>query len=98
QRSGRAPPLGRLGLDDWGRALAPVSFELVAVAAQSEISAQRACDAFHQWLGHRPRAYFGAEPWREILRDMPEVDVVAVATPDPLHTPVILAALAHGSH
>ena len=98
QRSGLAPHLGRLGLDDWARELAPVSFELAAVASQSESSAQRACDAFHQWLGHRPRAYFGAEPWREILRDMPDLDVVAVATPDPLHTPVILAALTHGSH
>jgi predicted dehydrogenase len=98
QRSGLAPQLGRLGLDHWGRDLAPVSFELAAVAAQSESSAQRACDAFQQWTGHRPRPYCGAEPWRDVLRDVPDLDVVAVATPDHLHTPVILAALGHGAH
>jgi len=98
QRSGLAPQLGRIGLDHWARDLAPVAFELAAVAARSESSAHRACDAFQQWTGHRPRPYFGAEPWLEVLREMPDLDVVAVATPDHLHTPVILAALKQGTH
>jgi predicted dehydrogenase len=98
QRSGLAPQLGRIGLDLWARDLAPVSFQLAAVAARSESSAHRACDSFQQWTGHRPRPYFGAEPWREVLRDMPDLDVMAVATPDHLHTPVILAALERGAH
>ncbi|HEV7927918.1 MAG TPA: Gfo/Idh/MocA family oxidoreductase [Verrucomicrobiae bacterium] len=98
QRSGLAPQLGRLGLDHWGRDLAPISFELAAVATQSKYSAKRACDDFQQWTGHRPRTYCGAEPWLDVLRDVPDVDVMAVATPDHLHTPVILAALGHGSH
>jgi predicted dehydrogenase len=98
QRSGLAPQLGRIGLDQWGRDLAPISFELAAVASRSESSAKRACDAFQQWTGHRPNPYFGAEPWMDVLRDVPELDVVAVATPDHLHTPVILAALRHGAH
>jgi len=98
QRSGVAPQLGRIGLDLWARDLAPVSFQLAAVAARSESSAHRACDSFQQWTGHRPRPYFGAEPWREVLRDMPDLDVMAVATPDHLHTPVILAALERGAH
>jgi predicted dehydrogenase len=98
QRSGLAPQLGRIGLDHWGRGLAPVSFELAAVAAHSESSAKRAGDAFQQWTGHRPRTYHGAEPWNDVLRDVPDLDVVAVATPDHLHTPVIMAALGHGSH
>ena len=98
QRSGLAPQLGRIGLDQWARDLAPVAFELAAVAARSESSANRACDAFQQWTGHRPRPYFGAEPWLDVLRDVPDLDVVAVATPDHLHTPVILAALDRGAH
>ena len=98
QRCGLAPQLGRIGLDHWARDLAPVSFELAAVAARSESSANRACDAFQQWTGHRPRPYFGAEPWLDVLRDVPDLDVVAVATPDHLHTPVILAALRQGTH
>jgi predicted dehydrogenase len=32
------------------------------------------------------------------LREVPDLDVVAVATPDHLHTPVILAALGQGTH
>jgi predicted dehydrogenase len=98
QRSGLAPQLARVGLDLWARDLAPVSFELAAVAARSESSANRACDDFQQWTGFRPRPYFGEEPWSDVLRDTPDVDVVAVATPDHLHTPVILAALRQGAH
>ena len=45
-----------------------------------------------------PRAYSGETPWCDILRDFPDLDVMAVATPDHLHTPVILAALKKGTH
>ena len=45
-----------------------------------------------------PRPYFGDEPWHDILRDFPDLDVLAVATPDHLHTQPILAALAKGVH
>ena len=98
QRSGLAPQLGRLGLDHWGRDLGPLSFELTAVAARSESSAERACNNFQQWTGHRPRAHSGEQPWLALLHDAHGVDVVAVATPDHLHTPVILAALERGAH
>jgi len=98
QRSGLSPQLGRIGLDRWGRDLAPLSFELAAVATRSESSAARACDNFQQWTGHRPKPYSGAEPWMDVIRDVPDLDVLAVATPDHLHTPVILAALRQGAH
>ncbi|HTA29561.1 MAG TPA: Gfo/Idh/MocA family oxidoreductase [Candidatus Cybelea sp.] len=98
QRSGLAPQLGRIGLDDWARDLAPISFELAAVAARTKSSAQSACDTYQKWTGHRPRGFCGAEPWREVLREVPDLDLVAVATPDHLHTPVILAALGQGTH
>lgn len=45
-----------------------------------------------------PRPYYGDTPWGDILRDFPGLDVLAVATPDHLHTGPILAALAKGAH
>ena len=48
--------------------------------------------------GQSPRTYSGETPWVEILRDFPDLDVMSVATPDHLHTPVILAALKRGAH
>lgn len=98
QRFGIAGQLARVGLDHWTRDLAAVKFELVAVATRSEASARRSAAAFKQWTGHEPRAYFGEAPWHDILRDFPDLDVMAVATPDHLHTQPILAALARGAH
>src|SRR3569832_1648292 len=54
--------------------------------------------AFKDITGQEPRAYFGDEPWTAILTDIPDLDVMAVATPDHLHTQPILAALAKGVH
>src|SRR6266568_4842061 len=98
QWAGISPQLGRVGLDSWARDLAPVKFELVAVATRSEKSARQAQKNFKGWAGHGPKAYFGEKPWLEILRDFPDLDVVAVATPDHLHTEVILAALEGDVH
>ena len=47
---------------------------------------------------HAPRSYFGEMPWKDILRDIPDLDVLAVATPDHLHTAPTLAALARNVH
>jgi predicted dehydrogenase len=98
QRGGLSAHLGRIGLDLWARELAPIQFELAAVAARTEASARRAAETFARWTGHTPRACFGERPWREVLREFPELDVVAVATPDDLHTEVILDALGAGKH
>ncbi len=98
QRAGISPQLGRLGLDGWARDLAPIKFELVAVAARTEKSARRAARNFKRWTGCAPRAFAGAKPWKDILRTFPYLDVLAVATPDPLHAEVILAALKAGVH
>src|SRR5436190_22511687 len=57
QRSGISPQLGRLGLDAWSRELAPISFELVAVAARTAASAQRAQVSFQNWAGAQPKVY-----------------------------------------
>jgi predicted dehydrogenase len=98
QLSGIGPQLGRVGLDRWARDFAPIQFELAAVATRTEKSARRAQAQYKKLTGHAPRTFSGSHPWRDVLRQILDLDVVAVATPDPLHTQVILAALKAGAH
>src|SRR5207244_2710771 len=98
QRAGIGPQLGRVGLDHWARDFAPLKFQLVALATRTEKSARRAQKNFKHWTGEKPNIYFGQKPWLEIFRDFPDLDVTAVATPDHLHTEVILAALNAATH
>jgi predicted dehydrogenase len=98
QRAGISSQLGRVGLDKWTRDFALIKFELVAVATRSEKSAKLAQKNFKDWTGYEPKGYFGNTPWIDVLRDFPDLDVMAVATPDNLHTEVILAALERGVH
>ena len=96
QQGGISPQLGRVGLDRWARDLAPIKFQLVAVAARTPKSARRARRSFKRWTGQAPQAFAGPRPWLDILRAFPDLDVMAVATPDPLHAEVILSALKAG--
>ncbi len=98
QRFGIAGQLARVGLDMWNRDFADIRFDLVAVATRSAASAKKAAANFKELTGSEPRAYHGDEPWNDILRDFPDLDVLAVATPDHLHTQPILAALERGVH
>lgn len=98
QRFGIAGQLARLGLDSHARDFAAVKFELVAVATRSQKSADRSAAAYKEWTGYAPKTFFGERPWTEILQSIPDLDVLAVATPDHLHTEPILAALAKGVH
>lgn len=98
QRSGLAPYLGRLGLDEFAAPLADVKFDLVAVATRTPASAERSADEYQRRTGARPRTYSGDKPWEALLRDFPDLDVLAVATPDNLHTEPVLAALESGCH
>ena len=98
QRVGISPQLGRVGLDGWARELGPIRFQLVALAARTEKSVRRAQGNFKSWTGHPPKVFAGQKPWLAILREFPDLDVLAVATPDPLHAEVILAALKAGVH
>src|SRR6185436_489887 len=97
-RAGISPQLSRVGLDRWGRNFSEIKFELAAIATRSPGSARRASAHFKTLTGHAPRSYSGEKPWAQLLRDLPDLDVVAVATPDHLHTGVILASLEAGSH
>lgn len=98
QRFGIAGQLTRLGLDQHAREFADVKFELVAIATRSDASAKKSADFFSRITHHAPRCFHGATPWRDILRDFPDLDVMAVATPDHLHTQPILDSLAAGAH
>src|SRR5712692_4084237 len=76
QRSGLAPYLGRLGLDEYSRPLADVKFELVAVATRSEASAKRAVAEYQRHLAaqgptptpntEHPTPYHGDAPWEQV--------------------------------
>lgn len=98
QRFGIAGQLARLGFDAWARDLAPVKFELVAVGTRTETSAKRTVEVFSRKTQHAPRPYSGETPWLDVLRDFPDLDVLAIATPDHLHTAPIVAALQAGAH
>lgn len=98
QRSGLSPFLARLGLDEFARPLAEVRFELAALATRSEGSAQRAGEEYQRLTGSRPAAFHGETPWIDLLAANPGLDVLAVATPDNLHTAPVLAALEAGCH
>jgi predicted dehydrogenase len=98
QRAGISPQLGRVGLDHWAREMAPIKFELIAVATRSEKSARRAQKNYNAWTSSKPKPFCGQKPWLDILRQFPDLDAMAVATPDHLHTEVILAALNAGVH
>jgi predicted dehydrogenase len=63
--------------------------DVVAIAASSEASARKKADALDV-----PKAYGSFEA----LAADPDVHVVHNTTPNYLHVPVILAALAHGKH
>ena len=98
QRAGISPQLGRIGLDHWAREFAAIRFQLAAIATRTPKSARRAQQNFKRWTGHQPKAYSGSKPWLQVLRDFPDLDVLSVATPDNLHSEVILAGLKAGAH
>jgi len=98
QRAGIGPQLGRVGLDLWGRELSPIKFELAAIATRTPASANRALEKFKAWTGTEPRLFSGERPWLELLSEVSNLDMIAVATPDHLHTEVILAALNADAH
>ena len=97
QQHGILPWLGRLGLDDKARALGDIHIEFVALATNTEASGKRVLAEYAK-LGMDFALYHGETPWLDILRDFPDLDVLAVATPDHLHAAPILAALERGVH
>ena len=97
EQYGLLPWLGRLGLDALARKLGDIEIRFVALGTRSEATAKSRRETFGA-LGMDFAAYHGETPWLDILRDFPDLDILAVATPDHLHTPPILAALQAGVH
>jgi predicted dehydrogenase len=98
ERCGIAPYLGRVGLDVRARELSSLRFELVAIGTRTPASASRLCEAYRRRLaGSNPAPYSGEAPWEEIFREH-RVDILYVATPDPLHFAPAAHALRHGAH
>ena len=97
ERYGLLPWLGRLGLDNLARPLGDIEIRFVALGTRTPAT----CSVQRQAYGEQGMdfaTYHGETPWLDILRDFPDLDVLAVATPDHLHTPPILAALRAGVH
>jgi len=97
ERGGLLPWLGRLGLDNMARALGDIDVQFVGLATRTEQTG-KAKLAEYSALGMDFKTYHGEEPWVPLLNDFPDLDVLAVATPDHLHTAPILAALERGVH
>ena len=97
QRGGLPPWLGRLGLDDRARELGDIRVNFVALSTNTEASGLRKREEF---AAHGPdfALYHGETPWVDLLNGFPDLDILAVATPDHLHTAPILAALERGVH
>jgi len=98
QRNGLLPWLGRLGLDDKARLLGDLRVEFVALATNTEASGRARREECRAKHGLDFPVYHGETPWMDVLRDFPDLDILAVATPDHLHTAPILAALERGVH
>lgn len=96
QRNSISPYLDRIGLDDYCEKYRDTSFKLVAIGTRSERSALRAQETNEKETGYKPAAYHGENPWIDIIKDFPDLDLLIVATPDHLHTPPILEALRNG--
>lgn len=97
QQNGLLPWLGRLGLDHRARALGDVQVHFVALATNTPASGARKLGEYAAH-GMAFDTYHGETPWEDLLDNHPDLDILAVATPDHLHAAPILAALRRGVH
>jgi predicted dehydrogenase len=97
QQYGLLPWLGRVGMDNHARELGDVQVEFVALATRTPGSGQAKLDEYRA-LRMDFALYHGDTSWVELLDQHPDLDVLAVATPDNLHAAPILAALERGVH
>jgi len=98
QRSGISPWLGRIGYDDFASEFADVAFELVGLGTRTKISAERARATYADLTSTQVGTFYGETPWVDMIEQFPDLDILAVATPDHLHTAPILHGLQEGVH
>jgi len=97
QQHGLLPWLGRVGLDSLARTLGDIDVRLVGLATRSEATARARLQHFAP-LGMDFTIHHGETPWIDLLDAHPDLDILAVATPDHLHAAPVLAALERGVH
>jgi predicted dehydrogenase len=97
EQNGLLPWLGRIGLDNMARPLGDIEIDFVALATRTEASGKRMREEYGA-LGMDFATYHGETPWVDLLDAHPDLDILAVATPDHLHAAPILAALERGVH
>jgi predicted dehydrogenase len=94
---GLLPWIGRLGLDDKAKELSHLDIRFVALATNTEKSCAAKREEYRK-LGLDFDIFWGETPWIDLLEAHPDLDILAIATPDHLHTAPILAALERGVH
>lgn len=97
QAHGLLPWLGRLGLDNMARALGDIDVRFVALATRTPTTGKAKREEYLP-QGLDFATYHGETPWIELLDKHPDLDLLAVATPDNLHAAPTLAALERGVH
>jgi predicted dehydrogenase len=100
QRGGFAGALGSLGLSHYAPRVADIRIEFGAIGTRSATrgTAGLIRERFlAEFPGSRLQVFYGETVWREMIA-AGGLDVLLVASPDPLHTPPILEALAAGLH
>jgi predicted dehydrogenase len=97
ERNGLTPWLGRLGLDTMARPLGDIDIHFAGLATHTKESGLRSLEHYRT-LGMNFDLYHGETPWLDLLNTHPDLDILAVSTPDNLHTAPILAALERGVH
>ena len=97
EQNGLLPWLGRVGLDNMARPLGDIAIEFVALATRTPATGAAKLEEYGA-LGMNFATYHGETPWLDLLDAHPDLDILAVATPDHLHADPILAALARGVH
>ena len=97
EQNGLLPWLGRIGLDNMARPLGDIDVKFVALATRTPGSCAKKLEEYGE-LGMDFATYHGETPWIDLLDAHPDLDVLAVATPDHLHAAPILAALERGIH
>lgn len=101
-RAARAAPMERLNIASIGTGGKGWS-DLTETAKSPHVNVVALCDVDEsaQHLGRAAEAYPKARrytDWRRLLDDARDIDAVLVSTPDHMHAPIALAAIALGKH
>ncbi|CAL2105605.1 Predicted dehydrogenase [Tenacibaculum sp. 190524A02b] len=72
--------------------------EIVALSDLKEKKVKRAVDTLSKWQSKKPKTYFGEENAWQNLAKQDDIDLLLIATPWKLHTPMCIYGMNHGKH